>query len=145
MPHNQIDHDLIERAHRFVTLWNNGDLDVLAYRFREDAVLSSPFSEGEPPDWIHGREEIKAHLNILRLRHVSFSIIDIFSDRRFHSILIADRSEYLSVVIEPDEVSSLIRRMIICRSLMHSKIAKIPGDKGPKAFPSAPIALTVLL
>jgi hypothetical protein len=49
--------------------WNKKNIDAMAARFRDDAVLSSPFAlEHSSSTWIQGKDEIIAHLKIVRSR-----------------------------------------------------------------------------
>jgi hypothetical protein len=101
--------------------WNKKNIDAMAARFRDDAVLSSPFAlEHSSSTWIQGKDEIIAHLKIVRSRYEHFGVVDVATDSSFYTILLSDGKQYLTIIIEPDETSLLIRRMTICKSVFHA-------------------------
>ena len=101
--------------------WNEKNVDAMAARFRDDAVLSSPFAlEESSSTWTQGKDEIIAHLKMVRSRYEHFRVVDVATDTSFYTILLSDGKQYLTIIIEPDETSLLIRRMIICKSLFHA-------------------------
>ncbi|MDQ1422331.1 MAG: hypothetical protein QOJ52_4293 [Acidimicrobiaceae bacterium] len=101
--------------------WNEKNIDAMAARFRDDAVLSSPFAqENSASTWIQGKDEIIAHLKLVRARYERFKVVDVATDTSFYTILLSDGREYLTIIIEPEQPSALIRRMIICKSVFHA-------------------------
>jgi len=113
------DAELLELVSRSVRFWNDGDMTSLGQRFREDAVLSSPFAEEH--EYIVGREEIIAHFKWMKEKYPSCRIIDVFTDHTVYVLLVADEaSSHFTYIVEPDLNSNLIRRLTICQSLMKS-------------------------
>jgi hypothetical protein len=101
--------------------WNKRNIDAMAARFRDDAVLSSPFAlERSSSTWIQGKEEVIAHLKMVRSRYEHFRVVDVATNTSFYTILLSDGEAYLTIIIEPDQTSLLIRRMIICKSVFHA-------------------------
>jgi hypothetical protein len=101
--------------------WNAKNIDAMAARFRDDAVLSSPFAlENSSSIWIQGKEDIITHLKMVRSRYEHFRIVDVATTASFYTILLSNGEQYLTIIIEPDETSLLIRRMIICKSVFHA-------------------------
>ncbi|MDF2118266.1 hypothetical protein PY365_22070 [Roseiarcaceae bacterium H3SJ34-1] len=113
------DEALIELVSRSVKFWNDGDMESLSQRFREDAVLSSPFLNEHK--YLVGRQEIIEHLNWMKDEYPSSRIVDVFTDHTVYALLVADEaSSYFTYIVEPDLTANLIRRLTICRSLMKS-------------------------
>jgi hypothetical protein len=113
------DAELLELVSRSVRFWNDGDMAALSQRFREDAVLSSPFLDER--EYIVGREEIIEHLKWIKEQYISCRIVDVFTDHTVYVLLLAaEASSYFTYLVEPDLNTNLIRRLTICRSLMKS-------------------------
>ena len=113
------DAELLELVSRSIKVWNDGDMASLSQRFREDAVLSSPFLDEH--EYVVGREEIVEHLKWIKEEYLSCRIIDVFTDHTAYVLLVADEaSSYFTFIVEPDLNTNLIRRLTICRSLMKS-------------------------
>jgi hypothetical protein len=113
------DAELLELVSRSVRFWNDGDMASLSQRFREDAVLSSPFLDGR--EYVVGREEIIEHLKWIKEQYISCRIVDVFTDHTVYVLLLAtEASSYFTYLVEPDLYTNLIRRLTICRSLMKS-------------------------
>jgi hypothetical protein len=103
-----------------IQYWNAKNIDAMAARFRDDAVLSSPFAPESSSTWIQGKEDIIAHLKMVRDRYEHFRIVDVATTASFYTILLSNGEEYLTIIIEPDQPSLLVRRMIICKSVFHA-------------------------
>src|ERR1700744_1896293 len=88
--------------------WNSKNIDAMAARFRDDAVLSSPFAlERSSSTWMQGKEEVIAHLKTVRSRYEHFRVVDVATNSSFYTILLSDGKAYLTIIIEPDEASLL--------------------------------------
>jgi hypothetical protein len=115
------DDALVILIRRSVNHWNNGDLKSFSERFREDAVLSLPSIDGMASNRLYfGRDEIAQQLSAVRSKHGGFNMVDVSSNGALYTVLLTDGARYLTFVVEPDHASGLIRRMSICRTLLHS-------------------------
>jgi hypothetical protein len=116
-----VEADVLAFVRGSIQHWNEKDIDAMASRFRDDAVISSPFAlEHSSTTWIQGKDEIVSHLKMVRARYEHFKIIDVATDSSFYTILLSDGREYLTIIIEPEQPSLLIRRLIICKSVFHA-------------------------
>lgn len=125
MPDVARDEALLRLIQRSVEYWNSGELVSLSERFREDAVLFTPFARelDEAEDrWIHGRGPILAYLQGFRSEHPGFSIVDTFVDSRFYIAVLSDGTRSLGMVVEPNEEDATIKRLLLCRSLMRTGV-----------------------
>jgi hypothetical protein len=115
------DDALVILVRRSVDNWNHGDMKSFSERFREDAVLSLPSVDGRASNRLYfGRDEIARQLSMGRSKHGGFKMIDVSSNGALYTVLLTDGTRYLTFVVEPDHASGLIRRMSICRTLLHS-------------------------
>ena len=102
-----------------IQCWIENDIEAISDRFREDAVMSSPFVlETSPTTWVRGRHDILRHLKGLRSRYRSPGIVNIATDAAlYYTLLLRDVEEYLTIIVELEDAPLLIRRMIICKSV----------------------------
>ncbi len=118
MPDLSSDQEIVALVRRTIALWNANDFTRLGLQFREDAALCSPFVGPEESRWMVGRDEIIEHLEKVQSRRPSFKISNAFSDTALYTLLLTNGHEDLCIVLEPDPVDMLVRRMIICTSLL---------------------------
>ncbi|MDB5644226.1 MAG: hypothetical protein JWN07_3543 [Hyphomicrobiales bacterium] len=98
--------------------WKYAEIDDMAYRFREDAVLSSAFLPDERETvWLQGRDEVLSHLRYIRSTFVDLDVIDISTDTILYVVRLQADAQALTVVVEPDLSNFLIKKMVICRSI----------------------------
>lgn len=125
-----IDQRILDFVRKSIQHWNEGNIDAMSERFREDAALSSPFVSDEASStWVQGREEIIVHLKEVRAGYENFTVVDAATDTLFYSLLLSDGEEYLTVIVEPGASSLLIRRMFICRSVYHKLGFQLEREK----------------
>ena len=93
----------------------SGDVSALAYRFREDAMMSA--AGPLETTVVQGRTDVIRLLGHIRRQFAEVEVVDVATDTVLNVMTLKADEQMLSIVVEPDH-TLLVRRLILCRSIM---------------------------